>query len=62
MIHSEIQLYTIMDSDLINVQHYTGLFFKEGSFGALSIADTMAGYFLGNGVNEGGWFAIKQIG
>ena len=58
----KIQIYRIVDSNPINVQHYTGFLFREGSFGAASIADTMAGYFVGNGVNEGGWFAIKQIG
>ena len=58
----KIQIYRIVDSDPISVQHYTGFLFKEGSFGAASIADTMAGFFLGTGVNEGGWFAIKQIG
>ena len=58
----KIQLYRILDSNPVNVQHYTGFLFKEGSFGAASIADTMTGYFLGNEVNEGGWFAIKQIG
>jgi hypothetical protein len=58
----KIQIYNIVDSNPVRVQHYTGFLFKEGSFGAASIADTMTGYFLGNGVNEGGWIAIKQIG
>ena len=58
----KIQLYRVLDSNPISVQHYTGFLFKEASFGVPSISDTMTGYFLGNGVNEGGWFAIKLLG
>ena len=58
----KIQLYRILDSNPIIVQHYTGFLFKDSSFGIPSISDTMTGYFLGNGVNEGGWFATKLIG
>jgi hypothetical protein len=58
----KIQLNRILDSNPLSVQHYTGFLFKEASFGIPGISDTMTGYFLGNGVNEGGWFAIKQLG
>jgi hypothetical protein len=49
-------------SDPLNIQHYTGFRFKEGIFGTTSVADTTTGYFLGNEVNEYGWFAINQLG